>query len=109
MNVYEQLLAVRTELQQRGARERTIAAMNRLIVQAEAEKDNPMGVSQMMVLRHVMRAPLILNDEEVYLDVLGLQGDLEEAAESRAEPEAAYMDDSRRPKLHSHYKKQTKR
>jgi hypothetical protein len=47
----------------------------------------------------------VLNDEEVYLDVLNLQGDLEELANHRVEPQAAYVDDSRRPKLHSHYKK----
>lgn len=108
MNVYEQLVAVKTELRQRGARPRTISVMDKLIGQAESEKENPMSVSQLMILRHVLRSPAVLNDEEVYLDVLGLQGDLEEAAEARAEPEAAYVDDSRRPKLHSHYKKQRK-
>jgi hypothetical protein len=106
MNAYEQLVAVRGELQQRGAKSRTIAVLERLLGQAESEKDNPMSVSQLMILRHVLRSPSVLNDEEVYLDVLGLQGDLEEAAGSRVEPEAAYVDDSRRPKLHSHYKKQ---
>ncbi|HZT95703.1 MAG TPA: hypothetical protein VFB34_02585 [Chloroflexota bacterium] len=106
MNVYEQLVAVRDELRHRGAKPGTISAMDGLIGKAEPEKENPMSVSQLMVLRHVMRSPAVLNDEDVYLDVLALQGDLEEAAGARAEPEAAYVDDSRRPKLHSFYKKQ---
>lgn len=106
MNAYEQLVAVRSELQKRGARPRTLGVMDGLIGQAESEKDNPMSISQLMILRHVLRSPSVLNDEDVYLDVLGLQGDLEEAATPKAEPEAAYVDDSRRPKLHSHYKKQ---
>jgi hypothetical protein len=105
MNPYEQLVAVRSELQNRGARPRTLTALDRLIGQAESEKDNPISVSQLMILRHVLRAPAVLNDEEVYLDVLNLQGDLEEVANHRAEPEAAYVDPAPRPKLHSHYKK----
>jgi hypothetical protein len=107
MNVYEQLVAVRGELQHRGARARTLTVFDKLIAQAESERDNPMSVSQLMVLRHVLKASAVLNDEDVYLDVLGLQGDLEEAVNSRVEPEAAYIDDSQRPKLHSHYKKKT--
>lgn len=108
MNIYEQLVAVRGDLRQRGAKPTTLTVMDKLIVQAESEKENPMSVSQLMILRHVLRSPDVLNNEDVYLDVLALQGDLEEAAESRAEPEAAYVDDSKRPKLHSHYKKQRK-
>lgn len=106
MNIYEQLVAVRTELKGRGAKPGTLAVMDQLIRQADSSKDDVSSVSQLMVLRHVLRYPPVLNNEEVYIDVLGLQGDLEEAANNRAEPEAAYVDDSRRPKLHSHYKKQ---
>lgn len=105
MNPYEQLVAIRSELQGRGAKPPTLTAMDQLISQAASQKDNPTSVSQLMILRHVLRAPLVLNDEDIYLDVLGLQGDLEEVANNRAEPEAAYVDNSRRPKLHSHYKK----
>ncbi|SRR5579884_212029 len=109
MNVYEQLVAVRTELQQRQAKPRTIAVMDNLIQQADSERNNPISVSQLMILRHVLRSPAVLNDEDVYLDVLSLQGDLEEAASARAvDQPAAYVDDSRRPRLHSHYKKQRK-
>jgi len=105
MNIYEQLVAVRAELQQRGARPRTLSVLDGLVTQAEGERNNPMSMSQLMILRHVLRSPAVLNDEDVYLDVLNLQGDLEEVANNRAEPEAAYIDDSHRPKLHSHYKK----
>lgn len=106
MNVYEQLVAVRSELRQRGAGARTLSAMDGLIGQAEGEKNNPMSMSQLMILRHVLKSPSVLNDEDVYLDVLALQGDLEDEASKRAEPEAAYVDDSRRPKQHSFYRKQ---
>jgi hypothetical protein len=109
VNVYEQLVAVRTELQLRGARPRTITVMDQLIRQAEGEKDNQLSMSQLMVLRHVLKSPAVLNDEDVYLDMLGLQGDLEDVANNRVEPEAAYVDESRRPKQRSFYKKQQKR
>jgi len=104
MNIYEQLVAVRTELKVRGVKPRTLSVMDQLIQQAESSKNEAMSVSQMMVLRYVLRYPPVLNDEDVYLEVLDFQGDLEEAASNKAEPEAAYIDDSRRPKLHSHYK-----
>lgn len=108
MNIYEQLVAVRGELKVRDARPRTISVLDTLIAKAEPEKDTPMSVSQLAILRHVLKAPAVLNDEDVYLDVLGLQGDLEEAAGTKAEPEAAYIDDSHRPKQHSFYRKQKK-
>ena len=104
MNIYEQLVAVRTELKVRGVKPRTLSVMDQLIQQAEPSKNEAMSVSQMMVLRYVLRYPPVLNDEDVYLEILDFQGDLEEAANSKAEPEAAYVDQNRRPKLHSHYK-----
>src|SRR5579872_4502729 len=104
MNIYEQLVATRTDLKVRGVKPRTLAVMDQLIQQAAPSKDEAMSVSQMMVLRYVLRYPAVLNDEDVYLEILDFQGDLEEAAASKPEPEAAYIDDSRRPKLHSHYK-----
>jgi hypothetical protein len=109
MNAYEQLVAVRDELAHRGAHQKTLSVMDALIRQAEPERNNPMSVSQLMILRHVLRTPAVLNDEDIYLDILGLQGDLEEAASARGEPEAAYLDESRRPRLRSYYKKQKRR
>lgn len=106
MNAYEQLTAIRAELENREARPKTLRILDGLISQAESERSNPMSVSQLMILRHILRSPAVLNDEEVYLDVLGLQGDLEEIVNARPEPEAAYTDESRSQRLHSYYKKQ---
>lgn len=105
MNPYEQLVAIRSELQGRGARPQTLTVMDELISKAVVQRDSPTSVSQLMILRHILRSPPVLNNEDVYLDVLDLQGDLEEVANNRAEPEAAYVDVAKRPKLHSHYKK----
>ena len=81
--------------------------MDRLISQADGEKNNELSVSQLMVLRHILKSPSVLNDEDVYLDVLGLQGDMEEAAGTNADPpRRRYVDDFRRPKQHSFYRKQ---
>jgi hypothetical protein len=109
MNIYEQLVSVRTQLKVRGVRPRTLAVVDQLIEQAEGSKNEAMSVSQMMVLRYVMRYPPVLNDEDIYLEILDFQGDLEEAHKTADEPDAAYVDSDRRPKLHSHYKKEAKR
>jgi hypothetical protein len=104
MNIYEQLVSVRTQLKVRGVKPRTLSVIDQLIEQAESSKNEAMSVSQMMVLRYILRYQPVLNDEDVYLEILDFQGDLEEIANNKAEPDAAYVDDSRRPKLHSHYK-----
>jgi hypothetical protein len=48
--------------------------------------------------------PEVLNDEEVRLDLLGLEGDLEDQAAQRSEEVPAY-EAERKPKLKKYYKK----
>ena len=104
MNIYDQLQEVKAELQDRGARPQTIRIMDLMIAKAVGQRDSGLSVSRLQVLRHVMRMPEVLNDEDVRLDFLGLEGDLEEAAARRQETPAAYEED-RKPKLKKYYKK----
>lgn len=104
MNIYEQLEAVRGDLLERDAAARTIAVIDKMLRMAEAQRDSTLSMSRLQVLRHVMRTPDVLNDEDVRLDFLGLEGDLEDAATQRSETPAAYEPD-RVPKLKKFYKK----
>ncbi|MBV9279098.1 MAG: hypothetical protein JOZ41_03360 [Chloroflexi bacterium] len=105
MNIYEQLQAVKDELEQRNARAKTIRVIDQMIARAEGQRNNALSVSRLQVLRHVMRTPEVLNDEDVRLDFIALEGDLEDAAAQRGEAAAAYETEDRRPKLKKYYKK----
>jgi hypothetical protein len=104
MNIYEQLVAIREDLAEQDAAARTLKVMDMMITRAVSQRDSSLSVSRLQVLRHVMSTPEVLNDEDVRLDFLALQGDLEDAAAQRTESGPAYEAD-RRPKLKKYYKK----
>lgn len=104
MNVYEQLQGLKTDLQAQRARPKTIALLDKMITLAEPQQNSGLSMSRLMVLRRIMQTPDALNDEDVRLDLIALEGDLEEAAARRDEP-AAYDEVDRRPKLKKYYKK----
>lgn len=104
MNIYEQLQSLKAELEERKARPQSVRVIDTMLTRASSERDSGMSVSRLQVLRHVMRMPEVLNDEDVRLDMLGLEGDLEEQAAQRSEQAPAYEED-RRPKLKKYYKK----
>lgn len=103
MNIYEQLQGLRADLVAQNARPKTIGIVDRMITVASAQQDSGISMSRLMVLRRLMQMPDVLNDEDVRLDLIGLEGDLEDAAARREEP-PAYTED-RRPKLKKYYKK----
>lgn len=104
MNIYEQLTSLRDELADRDATGKTLRIVDKAIKQAAPLADNGLSVSRLQVLRHVMRMPEVLNDEEVRLDLLGLEGDLEDQAAQRSEETPAY-EAEKKPKLKKYYKK----
>jgi hypothetical protein len=104
MNIYEQLEGLRSDLETQGARPKTLNVIDQMIVRAQGQRESSLSVSRLQVLRHVMRTPEVLNDEDVRLDLIGLEGDLEDAAAQRAETGPAYEED-RKPKLKKFYKK----
>jgi hypothetical protein len=105
MNVHEQLVAVRAALLERDASGKTLRVVDKMIKAAEPQRDSSLSVSQLQVLRHMMKTPDVLNDEDIRLDFISLEGDLEDAATQRSETVAAYDDVDRRPKLKKFYKK----
>lgn len=105
MNIYEQLEGLKSDLEHQGARPKTIRLLDTMIARAESQRDSGLSFTRLQVLRRVMQMPDALNDEDVRLDLIGLEGDLEDAAQQRAETPAAYEPVDHRPKLKKYYKK----
>ena len=109
VNAYEQLQEIREELEEREAGPETIRLVERALSLAEPEKDNPLSISQSMMLRHLLRMPDAVNNHYIQMDLLGLQGDIEDRRAARREEDMpdATVDTERRPQhLHSFYRKQ---
>jgi hypothetical protein len=105
MNIYEQLRAVRSDLLERDAQFKSIRVVDNMIAKATDQRDSNLSFSKLQVLRRVMQMPEVLNDEDVRLDFLALEGDLEEAAARRPTETAAAYEEDRRPQLKKYYKK----
>lgn len=105
MNIYDQLEGLKSNLQERGARPQSIRVIDQMLARAEAHRNSSLSMSRLQVLREVMRMPEVLNNEDVRMDFIALEGDLEEAAAQRAETGPAYEDTDRRPKPKKYYKK----
>jgi hypothetical protein len=109
VNIYDQLHEIRDELERRGAAPATLEVVDRLIVQAEPERDNPLSISQPMMLRHLLRQRDVLNNHYVEMDILALAGDLDEQRPVRRDedlPDATTEADGRQQHTHNYYKKQ---
>ena len=109
MNIYDQLHEIRAELEQRGATPATIGVLDRLITLAEPQQDNPLSITQSMVVRHLLKQREVLNNEAVHMDILALAGDLDDRRPVRNEdaaPDATTDMDKRPQHLRSFYKKQ---
>jgi hypothetical protein len=99
------LQAVKLDLLQQDARAKTLRVVDSMISRAEGQRESALSFSRLQVLRRIMQLPEVLNDEDVRLDLIALEGDLEEkAAQSTAEP-AAYEETDRKPKLKKFYNK----
>jgi hypothetical protein len=109
VNIYDQLHEIRDELERRGAAPATIEMLDRLILQAEPERDNPLSISQPMMLRHLLRQRAVLNNHYVEMDLLALAGDLDDQRPVRRDddlPDATSDMDGRPKQTHAFYKKQ---
>jgi hypothetical protein len=108
MNIYEQLEAMKADLQERDAQNKSIQVIDKMLRMAEPQRNSSLSMSRLQVLRHVMRTPDVLNDEDVRLDFIGLEGDLEDAATQRSATESpAAYEPERAPKLKKFYKKKS--
>jgi hypothetical protein len=105
MNIYEQLQALRRDLEQQPANDKTFRVVDSMIDRAQSQRDSGLSFTRLQVLRRVMQIPDALNDEDVRMDLIALEGDLEEAAARRELEAPAYEQADKRPKLKKFYKK----
>ena len=108
MNAFEQLEKIRAELEERQAGPETMRLLDRAVSLAEPEKENPLSISMSMMLRHLLKMPESVNNHYIYMDLLGLQGDIEEEREFRRDdrlPDATVDPDRQIQHDHNYYKK----
>lgn len=106
MNLYEQLLVVHDRLEEIGAHDDSMDLVEKLLKRAEATKHDKTNMSQLQVLRHMLRMNEALDNYNIYNDLQELISERDET-EIRAREDAiapAYMDTERRPKPKSFYK-----
>jgi len=106
MNLYEQLLVVRERLEGIGAHDDSMDLVEKLLKKSEAAKHDRTSISQIQVLRHMMRMPEVIDNYNVYNDLQELSSERDEMETSAREDAApaAYEDTERRPKPKSFYR-----
>ena len=106
MNLYEQLLVVRERLEGIGAHDDSMDLVEKLLKRAESARNDRTSISQVQVLRHMLRMPDALDNYNVYNDLQELISERDETeiiAREDSAP-AAYVDTERRPKPKSYYR-----
>ncbi|HLI90466.1 MAG TPA: hypothetical protein VKV37_17390 [Ktedonobacteraceae bacterium] len=111
MNLYEQLLVVRERLENIGAHDDSMDLVEKLLKKAEPAKGDRTGISQIQVLRHMLRMPEALDNYNIYNDLQELisERDESEVAAREDSAPAAYVDTERHPKPRSYYRAQKER
>jgi hypothetical protein len=106
MNLYEQLLVVRERLEGIGAHDDSMDLVEKLLKKAEPARRDRTSISQVQVLRHMLRMPETVDNYNIYNDLQELISERDETEISAREDAApaAYEDNERHPKPKSYYK-----
>jgi len=106
MNLYEQLLVVHERLEGIGAHDDSMDLVEKLLKRAEPARHDKTNMSQIQVLRHMLRMNEALDNYNVYNDLQELISERDDAEirEREDSAPAAYLDAERRPKPKSFYK-----
>jgi len=108
MNLYEQLLVIRDRLETIGAHDDSMDLVESLLEKAEPAKNDRSNISQVQVLRRMLRMNEVYDNYNVYNDLQELISERDEtevAAHEDSAP-AAYVDTERHPRPKSYYKAQ---
>jgi hypothetical protein len=106
MNLYEQLLVVRERFEGIGAHDDSMDLVEKLLRKAEPARGDKTNISQVQVLRHMLRMPEVIDNYNIYNDLqelLSEQDEFEKTARDDAAP-AAYIDTERHPRPRSFYR-----
>jgi transposase len=97
---------VRERLENIGAHDDSMDLVEKLLKKSEAARNDRTNISQMQVLRHMMRMPEVNDNYNIYNDLQELASERDEidiASREDAAP-AAYEETERRPKPKSFYR-----
>jgi len=111
MNLYEQLIVVRERLEGIGAHDDSMDLVETLLKRAEPAKTDKTNITQVQVLRHMLRMREVSDNYNIYNDLqelLSERDEFEASAREDAAP-AAYVDTERHPKPKSFYKAKKER
>jgi hypothetical protein len=111
MNLYEQLLVVRERLEGIGAHDDSMDLVEKLLRKADPARNDKTSITQIQVLRHMLRMSEVIDNYNVYNDLqelLSERDDVEVTAREDAAP-AAYVDTERHPRPKSFYKAKKER
>lgn len=108
MNLYEQLLVVHHRLEGIGAHDDTMELVEKLLHKSEAARDDKTSITQVNVLRHMLRMREAIDNYNIYNDLQELISERDEADVAAQEDAtlAAYVDTERHPRPKSFYKAQ---
>ena len=111
MNLYEQLLVVHDRLEGIGAHDDSMDLVEKLIQRAEAARGDKTNISQVQVIRHMLRMREASDNYNIYNDLQELLSERDETEVSTREDSApaAYEDTERHPKPKSFYKAKKER
>ena len=111
MNLYEQLIVVRERLEGIGAHDDSMDLVEKLLKRAEPARSDKTSITQVQVVRHMLRMREASDNYNVYNDLqelLSERDEMEVSAREDAAPEA-YVDTERHPKPKSFYKAKKER
>ena len=111
MNLYEQLIVVRERLEGIGAHDDSMDLVETLLKRAEPAKTDKTSITQVQVIRHMLRMREVSDNYNIYNDLqelLSERDEFEVSAHEDAAP-AAYVDTERHPKPKSFYKAKKER
>ncbi len=111
MNLYQQLLVVRERLEGIGAHDDSMDLVESLLRRAEPAKNDKTNITQMQVLRHMLRMREVIDNYNIYNDLQELLSERDESEEAAREDSApaAYVDTEHHPKPKSFYKARKER
>lgn len=105
MNAYEQLVAIRDRLELNGANEDSITLVEKFIGRAEPERESDMSVTQVMMIRHLLRQREALDSHPIYDDLQELMSEIEARRSARNDDAARpAWEEEKQPRPKSYYK-----
>src|SRR5205807_4681615 len=87
MNLYQQLLVVRERLEGIGAHDDSMDLVEKLLQKTEGAKDDKTNITQVSVLRHMLKMREAIDNYHIY-------NDLQELISERDESDVAAREDS---------------